>query len=152
MVIRRFRNSICQRPTAACGRTALRTPLLPHPAFVVRDDDPYAIVFADCQVHDGDHEAWIDIVLGTSSSDHMTFGAMTGLVAGQDESAAAVPVATTCEDIKLDTIDSDPNRLLIATPSGPIATILASAAGHMALRTSSTMDTQYSQMLFSPHG
>ena len=53
-------------------------------------------MFAACHVHDGEREAWIDIILGTFStddaSDHVTFGAQVGPVAGQaDPAATAVP-------------------------------------------------------------
>jgi hypothetical protein len=82
-----------ERQCDSCGR-----PYLLLRAFIVRDGDPYAIIFAACHVHDGDHEAWIDVILGTFSSDdhsdHVTFGARIGPVAGQDEPAAtAVPAA-----------------------------------------------------------
>ncbi|MGH3163178.1 MAG: hypothetical protein ACRDPF_24970 [Streptosporangiaceae bacterium] len=55
-------------------------------------------MFAACHVHDGEREAWIDVILGTFSSedasDHVTFGARVGPVAGQaDPAATAVPAA-----------------------------------------------------------
>ena len=74
-----------------CGRSYLLVR-----AFITRDGDAYAIVFAACHVHDGEREAWIDVILGTFSSDdasdHVTFGARVGPVAGQaDPAATAVP-------------------------------------------------------------
>ena len=53
-------------------------------------------MFAACHVHDGEREAWIDVIQGTFSSDdaseHVTFGARVGPVAGQaDPAATAVP-------------------------------------------------------------
>ena len=76
-----------------CGRSYLLVR-----AFITRDGDAYAIVFAACHVHDGEREAWIDVILGTFSSDdasdHVTFGARAGPVAGQpDPAATAVPAA-----------------------------------------------------------
>jgi hypothetical protein len=76
-----------------CGRSYLLIR-----AFITRDGDAYAIVFAACHVHDGEREAWIDVILGTFSSDdasdHVTFGARVGPVAGQaDPAATAVPAA-----------------------------------------------------------
>jgi hypothetical protein len=51
-------------------------------AFITKDGDAYAIVFAACHVHDGEREAWIDVILGTFSSDddpdRVSFGARVG--------------------------------------------------------------------------
>ena len=85
-----------------CGRSYLLVR-----AFITRDGDAYAIVFAACHVHEGEREAWIDAILGTFSSDdhsnHVTFGARVGPVAGQAEPAAtAVPAAAgTLRDLRV---------------------------------------------------
>ena len=34
-------------------------------AFVARDGDAFAVVFAACHTHDGQSEAWLDIVIGS---------------------------------------------------------------------------------------
>jgi hypothetical protein len=80
-----------ERRCDQCGRSYLLVR-----AFITRDGGAYAIVFAACHVHEG--EAWIDVILGTFSSDdapdHVTFGARVGPVAGQaDPAATAVPAA-----------------------------------------------------------
>src|SRR5712671_1109465 len=56
------------------------------------------IMFAACHVHEGEREAWVDVILGSlrsdDASDHVTFGARVGPVAGQaDPAATAVPAA-----------------------------------------------------------
>jgi hypothetical protein len=57
-----------------CGR---EYPLVT--AFVNRDGDPFAIVFAACHVHNSEHVVWIDATLGSwaedDASDHVTFSA-----------------------------------------------------------------------------
>ncbi|HEY6312726.1 MAG TPA: hypothetical protein VIY52_18255 [Streptosporangiaceae bacterium] len=53
-----------ERQCDHCGRSYLLVR-----AFITRDGDAYAIVFAACHVHDGEREAWIDVILGTFSSD-----------------------------------------------------------------------------------
>ena len=51
-----------------------------------------AVYFASCYRHDGVHEAWIDVVLGTwgaeDFSDHLTFGCRVGPVSGAAGPAA----------------------------------------------------------------
>ncbi len=63
-------------------------------AFVLRDGSAHAVCFAACHVHDGEREAWIDLVLGTfggdATADHVTFGVRVGPVAGQLEPAATL--------------------------------------------------------------
>ena len=49
-------------------------------------------MFAACHVHEGEREAWVDVILGSlrsdDASDHVTFGARVGPVAGQADPAA----------------------------------------------------------------
>lgn len=50
--------------------------------FVDRGGSAYAVYFAACDTHDGDREAWLDVVLGTwgvdTSHDHTTFSCRVG--------------------------------------------------------------------------
>ena len=60
--------------------------------FVLDDNAPYAIAFAALHHHDGELEAWIDVVLGTfhgtGDDERTTFGARVGRVVGSHEPAA----------------------------------------------------------------
>jgi hypothetical protein len=62
--------------------------------FVYRDDFPYAIYFAACHDHEGQREAWIDVILGAFGeedwTDHVTFGARVGPIPGQASPAASL--------------------------------------------------------------
>ncbi|MGG5257373.1 hypothetical protein [Phycicoccus avicenniae] len=59
---------------------------------LIRDaDGPHAVAFSALHHHDGQHEAWIDAILGSfddDCSDHVTFGCRVGPVDGSAEPAA----------------------------------------------------------------
>ncbi len=63
-------------------------------AFVDRDGVRHAVYFASCYHHQGVHETWIDVVLGTWASpdcdDHVTFGCRVGPVADSPHPAATL--------------------------------------------------------------
>lgn len=54
------------------------------------ENGPHAVAFSALHHHDGEHEAWIDAILGTfhDDSDHVTFGCRVGPVDGSPEPAA----------------------------------------------------------------
>jgi hypothetical protein len=63
--------------------------------YVSRDDEPYAVYFANCYHHrDKPHEVWIDVILGTwgegEFDDHVTFGCRVGPVVDSPEPAATL--------------------------------------------------------------
>ena len=85
--------TIQEQDCAGCGR---HYPLIK--GFIARDGDAAAIAFSALHVHDGQREAWIDVILGTfgddDASDHVTFGCRVGPVANSDEPAATlIPAA-----------------------------------------------------------
>ena len=58
----------------------------------------HAVAFSALHHHDGQHEAWIDAILGTfdkDCSDHMTFGCRVGPIDGSPEPAATAVQAAT---------------------------------------------------------
>ena len=63
---------------------------------------PHAVTFSALHHHDGQHEAWIDAILGTfdeDDSDHVTFGCRVGPIDGSPEPAAtAVQAASPYSD------------------------------------------------------
>ena len=74
-------------------------------SFVSDADGPYAVAFSALHHHDGEHEAWIDAILGSfrdDYADHETFGCRVGPVDGSpDPAATAVPAATVYGDSPL---------------------------------------------------
>jgi hypothetical protein len=72
-------------------------------AFIVRGSSPVGVYLAALHRHDGQAEAWIDVILGTfgagEDSDHVTFGCRVGPVAGEPGPVAGlVPAAATYPD------------------------------------------------------
>src|SRR6266446_1018254 len=65
--------------------------------FLLRDGSAQAVCFAALHEHDGNREAWLDVILGTwaeaETDDHVTFGCRVGPVAGQTEPAASLVTA-----------------------------------------------------------
>ncbi|MFE0458404.1 hypothetical protein ACFW1A_03970 [Kitasatospora sp. NPDC058965] len=64
---------------------------------VLADGTPFALYYANCYHHrDQEHDAWIDVVLGTwgttpdTWTDHTTFTCRVGPVPGQDAPAATL--------------------------------------------------------------
>ena len=83
-----FERDVSQRHCDSCGRDFVLVK-----GFVHRDDVPCAVYFVACHRHDGEREAWIDLILGTfgdDASDHVTFGARVGPVSGQIDPAATL--------------------------------------------------------------
>ena len=80
---------VSKRHCDSCGREFILVK-----GFVYRSDVPRAVYFVACHLHDGEREAWIDLILGTfgedDASDHVTFGARVGPVSGQLEPAATL--------------------------------------------------------------
>lgn len=74
---------------AECGRTYRLIE-----AFVLRDNDAYAVGFVALHRHLGASEAWIDVILGTfgedRTDDHVTFGSRIGPIEGQPEPSASL--------------------------------------------------------------
>jgi hypothetical protein len=62
--------------------------------FLYDDGNPHAIYFAALHHHHDDHEAWLDVILGSfgddRSNDHETFGCRVGPVEGQTQPAASL--------------------------------------------------------------
>ncbi len=74
--------------------------------FLYKNDVPHAVYLAACHHHEGDREAWIDLILGTFgtdvATDHVTFGTRVGPVADQAEPAATlVPAAIPYDDASI---------------------------------------------------
>lgn len=82
---RQLRTFVCQ----CCGTEADRTW-----AFVQDGDSALAAYFASCYHHNGVHEAWIDVILGTWGAsrvdDHVTFGCRIGPVENSPAPAATL--------------------------------------------------------------
>lgn len=88
--------TIQEQDCAGCGRH-----FPPIKAFVLRDDEASAVAFTALHVHEGEWEAWIDVILGTfgenenenETDDHVTFGCRVGPVESSDEPAASLVLA-----------------------------------------------------------
>jgi hypothetical protein len=82
---RQVRQFVCQCCKAHAERTW---------ANVYGDGSAYAVYYASCYHHNGVHEAWIDVILGTWGSgdftDHLTFGCRVGPVVNSPEPAATL--------------------------------------------------------------
>lgn len=80
--------------------------------FVTRDGSAHAIYYAACHHHEGIHDAWIDVVLGSWSSDdeipdpndHTTFSCRVGPGSAAPEAYASLvqaPVAASAKNSRL---------------------------------------------------
>lgn len=77
--------------------TSCGTPYLQSIGFVLADGDAHAVYYAGLHHHDGLHDAWLDVILGTwgeadgepYAPDHVTFSCRVG-----PGSAAPEPYAT----------------------------------------------------------
>jgi hypothetical protein len=61
--------------------------------FVLSDGSAHAICYVALHRHDGEREAWFDVIFGTwedDAADHVTFGCRVGPVKGQVEPAATL--------------------------------------------------------------
>jgi hypothetical protein len=67
-------------------------------SFVLDEVGPYAIVFTACHHHEGSHEAWMDVILGTfgddDPADRLTFGCRVGPVTNSPDPAATAVQAS----------------------------------------------------------
>jgi hypothetical protein len=65
-------------------------------SFVLDDDSAHAVCFVALHRHDGQREAWFDVIFGTwedEATDHVTFGCRVGPIEGQVEPAATLVAA-----------------------------------------------------------
>lgn len=80
---------IREQDCSCCGATFIVTD---H--FILMDGHTHAIAKTALHDHDGDHEAWIDVIFGpfgdNSAEGRVTFGCRVGPIAGATEPAATV--------------------------------------------------------------
>ena len=91
---RRVQTLTCEQ----CGASYVKVT-----GFVYADGDALAVFYAACHHHEGQHEAWIDVIFGDwgtdDSSRNVTFGCRVGPVANSAEPAATlVPAASVYAD------------------------------------------------------